>query len=244
MPEDPFKASQHALEPLKTLACTSILDALEHRGYDAIFMRGVRTLTPGCKLVGRAVTLRFLPVRPDLKQEVRSRWDSAEYRAMELCGPGDVLVIDAMGWPFASVGGDIKFLRLKRRGAAGLVTDGAVRDTAALKTYGFAIFAQNPTAKAGPTDMLPYEENVYIQCGGVLVKPGDVICGDDDGVVVVPQHLVDAVIHEATEDEAIETWIKQELAAKDVSPGRYYPVTDATKQAFAEAQRTRRGTSR
>src|SRR6266516_3621400 len=115
MPKDPFK--EHALEPLKNLACTSILDALEHRGYDAVIMRGVRTLTPGCKLVGRAVTLRFPPVRPDLQREVRSRWDSAEYRAMELCGPGDVLVIDAMGLPFASVGGHIKFLRLKRRGA-------------------------------------------------------------------------------------------------------------------------------
>ena len=52
------------------------------------------------------------------------------------------------------------------------------------------------------------------------------------------------VMQEATEDEAIEAWIKPELEAKDVSPGRYYPVTDATKQAFAEAQRTRRGTSR
>lgn len=105
------KAPQRALEQLQKLACTSILDALDHLGCAPVFMRGVRSLTPGHKLVGRAVTLRFLPVRPDLRPEVRSRQDSAEYRAMELCGPGDVLVIDAMGWPFASVGGDIKFLR-------------------------------------------------------------------------------------------------------------------------------------
>jgi regulator of RNase E activity RraA len=238
------KVPQRALEHLKTLACTSILDALDHLGYDQVFMSGVRTLIPGRKVVGRAVTLRFLPVRPDLRREIRSRSDSAEYRAMELCGPGDVLVIDAMGLPFASVGGDIKFLRLKRRGAEGLVTDGAVRDMALLRTYGFAIFAQNPTAKAGPTDMLPYEENSYIQCGGALVKPGDVICGDDDGGVVVPQHLVNDVIKEATEDEALEAWIKQELESKDVSPGRYYPVTEATKRAFAQAQRKRRGKAR
>jgi regulator of RNase E activity RraA len=76
-----------------------------------------------------------------------------------------------------------------------------------------------------------------------LVKPGDVICGDD-GVVVVPQPLVNAVIQEAAEDEALETWIKQELETKDVSPGRYYPVTEATKQAFAQAQRKRRGKAR
>jgi regulator of RNase E activity RraA len=238
------KVPQRALDQLKTLACTSILDALDHLGYDQVFMCAVRTLITGRKVVGRAVTLRFLPVRPDLRQEVRSRSDSAEYRAMELCGPGDVLVIDAMGLPFASVGGDIKFLRLKRRGAAGLVTDGAVRDMAMLKTYGYAIFAQNPTAKAGPTDMLPYEENVYIQCGGVLVKPGDIVCGDDDGVVVVPQALVNDVIQEATKDEALEAWIRQELETKDVSPGRYYPVTEATKKAFTEAQQRRRRRSR
>jgi regulator of RNase E activity RraA len=62
----------------------------------------------------------------------------------------------------------------------------------------------------------------------VLVKAGDVICGDDDGVVV-PQQLVGDVIKEAAEDEAIEAWIKRELEANDVSPGRYYPVTEATK---------------
>jgi regulator of RNase E activity RraA len=238
------KVPQRLLKQLHKLACTSILDALGHLGYEQVFLRGVRTLTPGQKLVGRAVTLRFLPVRPDLKQEVRGRQDSAEYRAMELCGLDDVLVIDAMGLPFASVGGDIKFLRLKRRGAAGLVTDGAIRDTAMLRTYGLTLFAQNATAKAGPSDMLPYEEQVYIQCGGVLVKPGDVLCGDDDGVVVIPQQLVQDVIKDATEDEAIEAWIKQELETNDVSPGRYYPVTEATKQAFTAAQRKQRRPTR
>lgn len=238
------KVSQRLLQQLHKLACTSILDALGHLGYEQVFMQGVRPLIPGQKLVGRAVTLRFLPVRPDLRQEVRGRQDSAEYRAMELCGPDDVLVIDAMGLPFASVGGDIKFLRLKRRGAAGLVTDGAIRDTATLRTYGFALFAQNATAKAGPTDMLPYEEQVYIQCGGVLVKPGDIICGDDDGVVVIPPHLAPEVIKDATEDEAIEAWIKQELETNDVSPGHYYPVTEATRKAFAAAQRQPRRRTR
>lgn len=225
------------LQRLAAFPCTNLLDVLRAHGYEKVYMEGVRSLLPGTKLVGRAVTLRFVPARPDLHARLASEALTAEYRAMERCGPGDVLVIDAMGLPYASVGGDIKFLRLKRRQAAGVVTDGALRDTATLKTYGLGLFAQQATAKAGPSDILPYEENVAIQCGGVLVLPGDVIVGDDDGVVVIPQSLVARVVEEAAEKEALEAFIKAQLEVEDVSPGKYYPPRDATWQSFAAWKR-------
>jgi len=228
------KVSQELLAQLKALPCTNILDVLRSQGYLKVYMEGVRSLIPRTKLVGRAVTLRFLPQRPDLQEETVGKEDTPEYRAIELCGPGDVLVMDAMGLPYASVGGDIKFLRLKLRKAEGLVTDGAVRDTESLKTYGLALFAQNATAKAGPTDILPYEENVAIQCGGVLVRPGDVVVGDDDGVVVIPQHLVHRVVPEAVEKEELERFIKDRLNTEDVSPGKYYPPRESTQKLFEE----------
>ena len=120
--------------------------------------------------------------------------DSAEYVAFELCGPGEVLVIDAMRWPYSSIGGDIKFYRLYQRGVGGLVTDGAVRDTNTLKEYGFPVYSANATAKQGPAEFWPWQVNDCIQCGGVLVRPGDAIVGDDDGVVVVPASAADEVI--------------------------------------------------
>ena len=76
------------------------------------FIENARPLQPGQKMAGRAVTLRFVPHRPDIAADKPKGELSAEYVAFELCGPGEVLVIDAMGWPFSSVGGDIKFLRL------------------------------------------------------------------------------------------------------------------------------------
>jgi len=198
-------------------------------------MEGVYSLIPGMKLVGRAVTLRFLPQRPDLQEEMRNRDISPEYEAMELCGPGDVLVMDALNLPYASTGGDVKFSRLKFKKAEGLVTDGAVRDLKTLRTYGIGIFARNTTPTAGPTLILPYEVNVPISCARVLVRPGDVIFGDDDGVVVIPATFVAEFLEEAREKEAIEEWIKACLAMEDVSPGKYYPITEQTKRLYYES---------
>ena len=70
-------------------------------------------------MAGRAVTLRFVPHRPDLATDKPKGSDSAEYVAFELCGPGEALVIDAMRWPYSSIGGDIKFYRLYQRGVGG-----------------------------------------------------------------------------------------------------------------------------
>lgn len=226
--------SDDILGQLKAFPCTNILDVLRGHGYIPVYMEGVRSLIPGTKLAGRAVTLRFLPQRPDLQEKTVGKENTPEYRAIELCGPGDVLVMDAMGLPYASVGGDIKFLRLKLRKAEGVVTDGAIRDSESLKTYGLGLFAQNTTAKAGPTDILPYEENVAIQCGGVLVMPGDVVVGDDDGVVVIPQHLVHEVVQEAAEKEELEQFIKEKLTTEDISPGKYYPPNELSKELFKE----------
>lgn len=144
-------------------------------------MRGVRFLVPGQTLVGRAVTMRYVPGRPDLRAKVIGGTQSAEYQAMELCGPGDVLVMDCMRLGAPSAAGDIKLWRLKQRGAAGLVTDGSVRDPATLKTYGIDIFAVSETNMTMPSHMLPYDVDVAVQCGDVLVLPGDYITATTAG---------------------------------------------------------------
>jgi regulator of RNase E activity RraA len=79
--------------------------------------------------------------------------------------------------------------------------------------------------------------NEVIACGGIAVRPGDVVVGDDDGVVVVPALLVDDVIKVATEREAVEHVIKKELERHPGSPGRYYPFNDATWKLYEEYKR-------
>jgi len=144
------------------------------------------------------------------------------------------LVIDAMGWEYSSIGGDIKFLRMMQLKAGGLVTDGAARDSNTLKSYGFPVYAANTTAKQGPAEFWPWQVNDAIQCGGVLVRPGDAVVGDDDGVVVVAASKVDEVIRIAHEREEVEEVIKAQLEIEQCSPGKYYPFNDATWKLFEE----------
>ncbi len=175
------------LKALRTIPVAPIIDELNKLGYHWMNMQKVRSQTPGRKLVGRAVTLRFLPPRPDVQAEVgNGTQTAADYRAYELCGPGTVLVIDGMGQAEEAgvVGGDVKFHRLKRRGAEGIVTDGAFRDIVELRRYDIALFSSYTTLAAGPTIPFGYGINEVIQCGGVLVKPGDYIVGEDEGIVL------------------------------------------------------------
>jgi len=222
------------LDALKQIPTQTIIDALWIDGYPSTTIEGARPLRPGYQMAGRAVTLRFVPHRPDLAEDKPKGPASAEYVAFEQCGPGEVLVADALGWSHASIGGDIKFYRLFQRDVGGVVTDGSVRDSNALNEYGFPIYCHGTTPNQGPADFWPWQVNDVVQCGGVLVRPGDGIVGDDDGVVVVPRTKVDRVIKLANERHAVEEVIKAQLATEDTSPGKYYPFNEATWKLYEE----------
>ena len=222
------------LDILKNIPTQTLMDALWVKNWPMGFIHGAKPLNPGQHMAGKAVTLRFVPHRPDLAADKPKGDQSAEYVAFELCGPENVLVIDAMGWEYSSIGGDIKFLRLKQRQVGGLVTDGGVRDSVALTEYGFPVYAPNKTAKQGPAEFWPWDVNLPVQCGGVLVRPGDYIVGDDDGVVVVPATLVSEVIDIAHQREEVEQVIKTQLVEEQCSPGKYYPFNQNTWKLFKE----------
>ena len=226
--------SDETLEILRDIPTQTLIDAQWVKGWPMSYIEGALPLQRGQHLAGRAVTLRFVPHRPDLVEDKPKGADSAEYVAIEKCGPGEILVIDAMGWKFSSVGGDIKFLRMKQLGAGGLVTDGGVRDSVTLKEYGFPVYSASLTAKQGPAEFWPWQVNDAIQCGGVLVRPGDALVGDDDGVVVVPNSIVDEVIEIAHQREEVEEVVKAQLEIEQCSPGKYYPFNDNTWKLFEE----------
>ena len=224
--------SDETLSALREIPTQTLIDALWVKEWPIGYIAGALPLQPGQRMAGRAVTLRFVPHRPDLAEDKPKGDRSAEYVAIELCGPGEVLVIDAMGWQYSSVGGDIKFMRMMQLGAGGLVTDGAVRDSNTLKEYGFPVYSGAVTARQGPADFWPWQVNDAIQCGRVLVRPGDVLVGDDDGVAVVPQGIVDEVIRIAHEREEVEEVVKAQLEIERCSPGKYYPFNDRTWELF------------
>ena len=226
--------SEETLRILKNIPTQTLIDGLWVKGWPSTYVEGAIPLRLGQSMAGRAVTLRFVPHRPDLAGDKPKGENSAEYVAIELCGPNEVLVIDALGWKYSSIGGDIKFMRLMQRKAGGLVTDGGVRDSVVLKEYGFPVFSASTTAKQGPADFWPWQVNDAIQCGGVLVRPGDAIVGDDDGVVVVPKSEIEDVIRIAHQREEVEEVIKQQLEIEECSPGKYYPFNDNTWKLYEE----------
>jgi regulator of RNase E activity RraA len=204
------------------------------------FIEGLTLYTPDMpRLAARARTLRFLPPRPDLIAEVRDGEHSPEYRAMVRCGPGDVLVCDMMGEIQSCVFGDVKALQLKMNKADGIVTDGSMRDLDVLEDEGYnlLVYARGRTPYASEPWAEPAEENVQIQCGGVLVRPGDVLVGDGDGVVVVPSWYAEECVAVVEEHEEVEAYVKAKIEADGVPPGRYYPPSPEMYEEFRKQRK-------
>ena len=231
----PQEIPQSILDRYQRVSVATVYTALGINRGIRCFMEGVQPMTPGKRMAARARTLRCLPPRPDFYEEVTQGEDSPEYRAMALCGPGDALVVDFMRLPYATDLGDVKLLQLRMQGADGFVTDGAIRDLDVIATYGFAVFAQRRTPTALEYGKA-YEENVPIQCAGVLVKPGDLIAADDDGVVVVPAALAEEVIEWVEEHEEAEEHVKRQILETRARPGRFYPPTDELKEELRRSR--------
>jgi regulator of RNase E activity RraA len=118
--------------------------------------------------------------------------------AMEQVRPGDIMVVNARGIAaFAVWGGNVS-KGMKHRGCAGVIIDGAGRDPEEAQAVGFPIFARSVATAAPPNDG-PGEVNVPVACGGVVVRPGDIIVADRNGVVAVPQEAAEWVLQQAAE---------------------------------------------
>jgi 5-oxopent-3-ene-1,2,5-tricarboxylate decarboxylase/2-hydroxyhepta-2,4-diene-1,7-dioate isomerase len=223
----PVHVEDWILEEFKKLPVATIWGTVQSTlGVPFPFMEGVNLIfSPGQKrLAARARTLRFHPMRPDLIAEVRDNENSPEYRAMARCGPGDVLVADQQGVRYAGIAGDVKLLQLKMNNAEGVVTDGAIRDMSVLRdeNYDLIVYAQGRTPYGQQPWGEPAEENIDIQCGGALVRPGDVIVGDEDGVVVVPSWFAEECLAITKEHEDAETWVKEKTISENGIPGQFY----------------------
>jgi regulator of RNase E activity RraA len=230
------------LERLRHVSTATLCTQLYKRGFRNVYLQGISRLTTpsGGNLVGPAFTMRNIPSREDLDQI--SAFDNPEHpqrKAIESVPPGHVLVLDCRGEKRAASGGEILTTRLKVRGAAGLVSDGPIRDSGAIRQMDFPVYCAGGSA---PLNLLYHHAidlNVPIGCGGVAVYPGDVIVGDDEGVVVIPRHLADEVAEQAVEQEKMEVFILERVQGGARLPGTYPPNAE-TKAAF-EVWRKERG---
>ena len=185
---------------------------LRKRGLHSCFIDGVSANIAGSKIVGTAKTLRFIPAREDLFRSHGGGYN-AQKRAFDAVGEGEIIVIEARGDAGTGTLGDILALRAKTRGAAGVVTDGGVRDFDAVTEIGLPVFSKGAHPSVLGRRHVPWEFDVTIACGGAAVQPGDVIVGDGDGVIVIPFELAEEVADAALAQEDEDAWIADQVAA-------------------------------
>ncbi len=226
-----------AFEALKAVSTATITTILLKKGLRNVWMRGTRPLRPGQpRLVGRAFTLRFVPAREDLATPESWASPKSTRAAIEAMSAGCIAVADAMGVTDAGIFGDILCARMAKRGVAGLVTDGVLRDVAGVTGTGLPVWSQGwaaPPSVAGLT-FVNWQEP--IGCGGVAVFPDDVVVVDDDGAVLIPQALLAAVVDAAPEQERMEGWIMGEVEKGAALPG-LYPMNAETKARYEASKK-------
>lgn len=203
---------------------------LRGRGVEGVSIEGVRPLRSGVKLVGVARTLRYLPLREDLFRTHGSGYN-AQKRLFDEVDAGEVIVIEARGDTRSGTLGDILAARAVARGAAGIVTDGGVRDIDAVADMPLAVFARGGHPAVLGRVHVPWELDVTIACGGATVQPGDVIVGDSDGVIVIPRLLLDEVVEAALEKEEEDAWIAARVAEGHPLDG-LFPLNDEWTRRF------------
>jgi 5-oxopent-3-ene-1,2,5-tricarboxylate decarboxylase/2-hydroxyhepta-2,4-diene-1,7-dioate isomerase len=230
--------SAEAEAALRQVSVATLTSQLLRRGIRNTFIKGLRPTRPDLRMIGRAFTLRYAPLREDLVAANKAELN-AQKRAIETIGPGDVLVIEARGELGAGTIGDILALRALRRGATGIVTDGGLRDTAALGALDIPTYYAIAHASQLGIAHYPLDIGVPVACGGVTVMPGDVIVGDADGAVVVPIALAEEVARDALEQEETETFIAERVDAGESIRG-LYPLSNARRPEFEEWRAARR----
>lgn len=227
------RPSKEAIEVVLRGSTASMTSVLREHGIENSWM-DIYPLIPGSKIVGPAITIRTVPGRGDIEPDAHTPgtlFPRHPEEAIDAVQSGDVLVQDGGAHVRGGIFGDLLTLRLEVRGAAGLVTDMPIRDAPRVRRQPVPVFARS--CQAPGSLVFNPDFNIPIGCAGVLVFPGDLIVGDDDGVVVVPRHLIGAVVDNILTFEDREDWIRLMLRRGEALQG-LYPPNEEMERRFQE----------
>jgi 4-hydroxy-4-methyl-2-oxoglutarate aldolase len=240
------RVTDEQLERLRALSIENVWGAIQGKGYKNCFITHLKPTQPNLKMVGRALTMRYLPQRPDLDEGVRQlakegNWDpSFNVRGGEDAKKGDVVVVELGGMvDRATFMGTMTGLGMKLAGVNGIVVDGGIRDL-----NGFLEMKDLPVYYAGAhasamADQIGVEWNIPIRIGAVTILPGDVVIGDEEGLLVFPPQLADEAI-KAAENQTYNEQFKAEM----MKSGKYrtrdiYPrLSPELEKVFEEWKKT------
>lgn len=219
------------IELLEATAVATVATVLHQIGIKSVWLRGPRPVVIGQRrIAGPAFTLRFIPSREDIPTAESVTGPSSPRAVLEKIPQGSVVVADAMGSTGAGVFGDIVCARMKYLGIAGFVTDGPIRDLAALTKLDWPIWADGTAAPPSPAALHCVGSQVPVACGETAVFPGDIIVGGDDGVVVIPAAMADEVAQKAYHKDRFEEWVCDQVLAGASLDGLYPPNEETQKR--------------
>lgn len=242
------RLTEETMEDLKKISCTTcwgVLGSILKNPMlrDAYRMMDMKPIDVSYKICGPAVTVRYLPLNPlnptSEEKELLNKFSNMITKMTEAITPGSVLVLAALGRKDAGIVGDGMCFGYKSRGAAGLVVDGGVRDLPVIRSrVKLQIFMSGrPTPTASGWHMhdgkiagvLPQEINVPVVCDGVLVNPGDIIIGDEAGIMVIPIEYVEKIAEIGGAIEDIE-----DLERKLIVEGKLFHGEKLTEEILKE----------
>ncbi len=250
-----FSAVMDVLRPTRQDVTDEQLDQLAQLPLEAIwgalgdyrtnYVRGFTSTQPGERVAGRALTMRFLPPRPDLVQAIdtlasEGDWDRRYYaRAAEEARAGDIVVAELGGSDGHSLFGAMGALGIKLRRVAGVIIDGGSRDLIELQDDmfdGFPVFARFFDVHS--TSWLGVEWNAPVRIGQVTVLPGDVVVADESGALFFPPYLVQSVLDSATESSVLEEYERELLRSQMHRFRDVYPLSPELREEY-ESRRPR-----
>lgn len=197
--------AEELIERLRALNTPTLANALDDLDFPGV-MRGIQAVGPGLRCVGRAVTAREVT-------GPKGTFRVEDFRVgdiIEAAGAGDVIVIDNGGQPVSTWGGMASYAA-RLQGIAGLVIDGACRDREEILGFGFPAFSRHVVPMPGKTRIRVEAIGETIVCGGVRVRPGDVVVADGSGVVVIPMEAAAGVADQAERFAADDRKAMQEM---------------------------------
>jgi 2-keto-4-pentenoate hydratase/2-oxohepta-3-ene-1,7-dioic acid hydratase in catechol pathway/regulator of RNase E activity RraA len=226
----PSGLSAQTLAGFALVSTATLAAQLRRRGLNGCTMDGLCSTRPDRRMVGFARTLRYVPLREDLSARFGGGMN-AQKQAIEQVRPGEVLVIDSRREATAGTIGDILALRAQARGAAGIVTDGAIRDASRLAALDIPTYHSAIHPAVLGRRHIPWECGVTVACAGVTVQPGDLMVGDGDGVVVIPPGIATELLADADEQEREEEFIASRVALGERIEG-LYPLGEQWRPAY------------
>jgi 4-hydroxy-4-methyl-2-oxoglutarate aldolase len=212
------KVPDALIERARGLSAEEILAVLPGKGYRNQYADGFQVLHPGKKLVGRAFTVQFMPVRPDIEDVMTANAKKAgitrlsNQYAIDMLQPGDVLVVDLFGKKEGGtiVGDNLFYYVMKATKNGGLVVDGAIRDLEGIAQQPMPAYFRHAHPTAIGNVMLT-GINIPVRIGEVTVMPGDLVVGDREGLYFVPPQLVTAVVDNADTIHIHDEWTRMKF---------------------------------